>query len=366
MSPLPFAVPQSAVPQQHPQPNVPPAPSASPAAAPGDATTPYHDMMVRLLGPVVVRAFRDDDVTEVYVNPADWVVRLDTRSRGRVDTGHRLDPKRVEMFLNCVAARAGTTLDAEQPRLQAELPSETFRGSRVQGFIPPLAAGPCFTIRKPPSVVYSLDDFIRQGVLTPAHRDVLGEAVVGRENVLVVGGTNSGKSTFCNGLIKEITDRCPTERLVLLEDTVELQCAAPDHLALRTAPGISLAQLVKSTMRASPNRIVVGEVRDEAALDLLDAWATGHPGGCATLHASSAEGALLRLDRLARRANVPSQVDLIAEAVDLVVVMTGGNSPTRRRRVIDLVRVAGLASDGRFLLHRCTETGTWTPIGPTA
>lgn len=317
----------------------------------------YAEMMARYLGPIVTRAFADDDVTEVYVNPQDGCVRIDTRSRGKVDTGHRLDASRVEMFLNAVATHLGTTLGTEHPRLEAEMPVASFGGSRLQGFISPLAQGPCFTIRKPPAVVYSLDDFVVQGVLAPSHRDVLREAVRAHENVLVVGGTGCGKTTFCNGIIREMTSLCPAERIVILEDTVELQCSAPDHLALRTAPGTSLAQLVKSTLRTSPDRIVVGEVRDEAALDLLDAWATGHPGGCATLHASSAAGALLRLDRLAQRANVPSQIPLIAEAIHLVAVLEGGNAG---RRVADLVRVAGLAPDGRFILHRCTETETWT------
>ena len=340
---------------------IPPArPTARSVPEPIIATGPdYAEMMARYLGPIVTRAFGDRDVTEVYVNPQDGHVRIDTRSRGKIDTGHRLEAARVEMFLNAVAAHLGTTLGAERPRLEAELPLAEFGGSRLQGFIPPLAQGPCFTIRKPPTAVYSLDEFVAQGVLESAYRVVLGEAVLAHENILIVGSTNSGKTTFANGVIREMTNWFPGERIVILEDTVELQCAAPDHLALRTAPGTSLAQLVKSTLRTSPNRIVVGEVRDEAALDLLDAWATGHPGGCATLHASSAAGALLRLDRLAQRANVPSQLHLIAEAIHLVAVLQGGNAG---RRVADLVRVTGLTPDGRFILHRCTETGTWTAL----
>jgi type IV secretion system protein VirB11 len=167
-------------------------------------------------------------------------------------------------------------------------------------------------------------------------------------NVLIAGGTNSGKTTLANALLKEITDRFPHERIVLLEDTVELQCVARDHLALRTTAGVTLAQLVKSALRTSPNRIVVGEVRGHEALDLLDVWATGHPGGVATVHASSAEGALARLDRLAQRANVPPQRHLVAEAIHLVAVIEGGNGG---RRVTDLVRVNGLDAHGRYVLE---------------
>jgi type IV secretion system protein VirB11 len=169
------------------------------------------------------------------------------------------------------------------------------------------------------------------------------------QNILIVGGTNTGKTTLANALLKEVTDLFPTERIVILEDTVELQCLAPDHLALRTTPTVTLAQLVKSALRTSPTRIVVGEVRGSEALDLLDAWATGHPGGVATVHASSAEGALLRLDRLAQRANVPPQRHLVAEAIHLIAVVEGSNAG---RRVTDLVRVGGLGRDGCYVLQR--------------
>lgn len=296
--------------------------------------------------------FADDDVTEIYVNPQDGTVRFDTRSRGKIDTGERLDAARVEMFLNAVAMYAKATLSAEHPSLQAELPFGVFRGSRLQGFVPPLTQGPTFTIRKPPATVYTLDHYVQRGALGAGHRAVLRDAIDAHWNILVIGATASGKTTFGNALLRDVTERFPMERIVILEDTIELQCTAPDHVGLRTTPEHSLAQLVKMTLRTSPDRIVVGEVRDAAALDLLDAWATGHPGGIATLHASSPEGALLRLDRLAQRANVPSQIALIAEAVQLIVAMAGG---VDGKRVTQVVRVTGLDRRGQFVLERCPE-----------
>ncbi len=319
----------------------------------------YGEMMARYLGPVVLDAFADDDVTEIYLNPQDGAVRFDTRSRGRVESGARLDGPRVEMFLNAVAASLGLTLGADQPRLEAELPALGFRGSRLQGFVPPVTPAPAFTIRKPPAVVYSLDDYVAAGALSRAQRVEFGRAVREHQNILIAGGTNTGKTTLANALLKEITDLFPTERLVILEDTVELQCLAPDHLALRTSPHVTLAQLVKSALRTSPTRIVVGEVRGSEALDLLDAWATGHPGGVATVHASSPEGALLRLDRLAQRANVPPQRHLVAEAIHWITVLEGSHAG---RRVTDLVRVEGLNRDGHFVLHRPSTTEA-TPSG---
>jgi len=313
----------------------------------------YGEMMVRYLGPVIVQAFADDDVTEIYVNPQDGVVRFDTRSRGRIESDVAVAPTRVEMFLNAVATSLGVTLGADHPGLEAELPAVGFRGSRLQGFVPPVTRAPAFTIRKPPAVVYSLDDYVAAGVISRAQRLGFQLAVREHQNILIAGGTNTGKTTLANALLKEITDLFPTERLVILEDTVELQCVAPDHLALRTSPTVTLAQLVKSALRTSPTRIVVGEVRGSEALDLLDAWATGHPGGVATVHASSPEGALLRLDRLAQRANVPPQRHLVAEAIHWIAVLEGSHA---RRRLTDFVRVEGLDRDGHFLLHRPAPT----------
>jgi type IV secretion system protein TrbB len=313
-------------------------------------------MMARFLGEGVMAAFADDDVTEIYVNPQDGRLRFDTRSRGRVDGGFGLAPLRLEMFLNAAAARLNTTLGILSPRIEAELPVRRFRGSRLQGFVPPATALPACTIRKPPAVVYTLDEYVTAGILAPAYRVALGEAVAGHHNILIAGGTNSGKTTFANAILREITDQFPQERIVVLEDTVELRCSSRDHLALRTGPGLTLADLVRSTLRTSPNRIVVGEVRGAEALDLLDVWATGHPGGCGTCHATTADGALLRLDRLAQRNNVPPQTALIAEAIHLVAVIAGGN---HGRRVVDVARVQGLDTVGRIVLHHLTTDGSW-------
>jgi len=313
----------------------------------------YGEMMARYLGPVILRAFAEDDVTEIYVNPQDGLVRFDTRSRGRIESGVSVTPTRVEMFLNAVATSLGLTLGSDHPGLEAELPAVGFRGSRLQGFVPPITPAPAFTIRKPPAVVYSLDDYAAAGVISRAQRAAFRRAVREHQNILIAGGTNTGKTTLANAVLKEITDLFPTERLVILEDTVELQCVALDHLALRTSPTVTLAQLVKSALRSSPTRIVVGEVRGSEALDLLDAWATGHPGGVATVHASSPEGALMRLDRLAQRANVPPQRQLVAEAVHLIAVLEGSHA---RRRLTDLVRVEGLDREGHFVLQRLNTT----------
>ena len=316
----------------------------------------FAEMMARYLGAPAVAWLADDDVTEIYANPQDAQVRLDTRSRGKVATGQAIPRERLEMFLNAVASAQGTLLAPTAPAIQAELPERIFHGARLQGFVPPATPGPAMVIRKRPTCAYPLDSYVDRGLLPLAWRDVLRGAVAAHETIVVAGGTGTGKSTMLGALLLEIARHCPGERVVVLEDTVELECPVPDHLALRTTPELSLAALVKATLRTSPTRIVIGEVRDAAALDFLDAAVTGHPGSLCTVHASTAVGALRRLDRLAQRANVPPQAQLVADAIDLVVVLAGTH---RTRRVTSLARVSGLDSDGRYLLHHCTETGTW-------
>jgi type IV secretion system protein VirB11 len=211
--------------------------------------------------------------------------------------------------------------------------------------VPPLVAAPAFNLRKPPSVIYTLDQYVEAGTLTAGWRRVLAGAVRYRRNVLVAGGTASGKTTLVNALLHEITGACPRDRIVVLEDTVELQCSAPDCLALRTSESVRLRDLVMASLRTSPDRIVVGEVRDEAALDLLDAWETGHPGGVATLHANDPLSALHRLDRLAQRANAGPQGHLVGDAIHLVVMIAGGSAG---RKVTEIARVDAAA--GRVFL----------------
>jgi len=330
----------------------------SPQYTPSEASSDllYRDMMTRFLGPIIMHAFDNPDVTEVYTNPQDQRIWTIQRAGQRVDTGERIDAPSVVAFLNTVATTLNTTIGPETPSLQAELPLDRFRRARLQGLIPPVSPGPCFVIRKHAPSVIPLGAYVEDGALTIEGAQLLRHAVAEHWNILVVGGTRSGKTTLAGAIVQEITRQFPHERVVILEDTAELRCAAEDHLALRTIEGGSLADLVKLTLRVSPDRIVVGEVRDHAALYMLDAWQTGHPGSVATLHATSPEGALLRLDLLCQRANVPSQIALIAEAVQLIVQMElrtrgGGTRPSVTR----LVRVAGLDPHGRFILH-CLDT----------
>jgi type IV secretion system protein VirB11 len=303
-------------------------------------------MLRSAMGPAIAAALGDPLVIEVMVNP-DGVLRLDRLGEGRIETGERIAPAQVERIVRLVASHVRAEVHATAPIVSAELPphGDGLAGERFEGLLPPVAAGPCFAIRKPATRVYTLADYVRDGVMSAQAAQTLALAAVERRNILLAGGTSSGKTTLANALLAEIARL--DERVVLIEDTRELQSAAPDTLALRTRPGVvSMADLVRSTLRLRPDRIVVGEVRGPEALDMLKAWNTGHPGGIATVHAKSARSALYRLEQLIQEAVVAVPRRLIAEAIDVVAFISGRGAS---RRLEKLVGVAGLDGAGDYL-----------------
>ena len=296
-------------------------------------------MLRTAMGPEIAAALADPAVIEVMVNP-DGRLRLDKLGEGRVATGTRLSGAAVERIVRLVASHVRLEAHAGNPLVSAELP-ET--GERFQGVLPPVATAPCFAIRKPAARIYRLSDYVADKIMAPLQAEALKRAVVECSNVLVAGGTSSGKTTLANALLAEIAD----ERVILIEDTRELQCAAQDCVALRTKPGVSLADLVRVTLRLRPDRIVVGEVRGGEALELLKAWNTGHPGGISTVHANSARAALYRLEQLIQESVVTVPRRLIAEAIDCVVFIRGRGS---ERLVDTIAEVTGLGADGDYAL----------------
>jgi type IV secretion system protein VirB11 len=173
----------------------------------------------------------------------------------------------------------------------------------------------------------------------------LQSAIAAHRNILVVGGTGTGKTTFCNALIAQMVAVAPGERLVILEDTREIRCTAENSVQYHTTPSVTMTQLLRTTLRMRPDRILVGEVRGPEALDLLMAWNTGHEGGAATLHANNARAGLVRLQMLvSMHRDAPSHIEgLIAEAVDVVVHIT--RTPTGRR-VEDVLEVLDFGPNG--------------------
>lgn len=272
--------------------------------------------LARALGPTIADALAAPDVIEALVN-ADGRVWLDRVGAGLVLTEHRIAAHDRETAIRLLAHEAGETVGEDRPALATILPDSA---ARVQALLPPLVAAPILSIRKRPSVIYSLADYVRDGIATPDQAALLSTAVTERKNIVVAGGTGSGKTTLLNALLAE--PAFAAARVVILEDTAELQIASANAVQLltkRTDPPVTMRDLVQVTLRLRPDRIVVGEVRDSSALEVLKAWNTGHPGGLLTLHANSAADALARLEDLCMEAVSVPPKRLIASAVDSVV-----------------------------------------------
>ncbi|MFG1266340.1 P-type conjugative transfer ATPase TrbB [Xanthobacter sp. DSM 14520] len=310
-------------------------------------------MLCTALGREISRLLEDPAVVEVMLNPDGrlWVDRL---SEGLANTGERLAAGDGERIIRLVAHHIGAEVHAGAPRLSAELPGT---GERFEGLLPPVVAAPTFAIRKPAVAVFTLDDYVAAGIMSVPQAETLRRGVASRANILVAGGTSTGKTTLTNALLAEVAKT--SERVILIEDTRELQCAAPNLVALRTKDGVaSLSDLVRSSLRLRPDRIPIGEVRGAEALDLLKAWGTGHPGGIGTIHAGSAMGTLRRLEQLIQEAVVTVPRALVAETIDLIAVLSGRGTA---RRLTELARVEGLGPDGDYRISPAvppTEEGT--------
>ena len=291
-------------------------------------------MLRTALGQSIAAWLDDPAVIEVMLNP-DGRLWLDRLGEGVSDTGETLSAADGERIVRLVAHHVGVEVHARSPRVSAELPEG---GERFEGLLPPVVAAPAFAIRKPAVAVFTLDDYARAGIMSAADAEVLREGVATRANILVAGGTGSGKTTLVNALLAEIAKTA--DRIVLIEDTRELQCAAPNLVAMRTKDGVvSLSDLVRSSLRLRPDRIPIGEVRGAEALDLLKAWGTGHPGGIGTIHAGTALGAVRRMEQLIQEAVVTVPRALLAETIDLIAVLVRDG---HGRRLAELARVEGL------------------------
>jgi P-type conjugative transfer ATPase TrbB len=299
-------------------------------------------MLRTALGPAITGWLEDPTIVEVMLNP-DGRLWIDRLAGGLADTGERLSAADGERIVRLVAHHVGAEVHPASPRVSAELPGT---GERFEGLIPPVVAAPAFAIRKPAVAIFTLRDYASTGIMTSEQAEILRFAVMERRNVLVAGGTSTGKTTLVNALLAEVANT--TDRVVLIEDTRELQCKAPNLVALRTKDGVaSLSDLVRSSLRLRPDRIPIGEVRGSEALDLLKAWGTGHPGGIGTIHAGSAMGALRRLEQLIQEAVVTVPRALIAETIDLIAVLAGRGG---ERRLVELAAVEGFGAGGDYVL----------------
>lgn len=294
-----------------------------------------HPRLVRklqeALGDHLCVALDDATVVEIMLNP-DGKLFIERLGHGVAPAGE-MSAAAAEMVIGTVAHSLQSEVDVEQPIISGELP---IGGHRFEGLLPPVVAKPAFTIRRRASRLIPLDEYVRSAVMTDRQASTIRSAISSKLNIIISGGTGSGKTTLANAVIEEIVKSAPEDRLVILEDTAEIQCAADNAVLLHTSDTVDMARLLKSTMRLRPDRIVVGEVRDGAALTLLKAWNTGHPGGVATIHSNTAISALRRLEQLTAEASQQPMQEVIGEAVDLIISI---ERTPRGRRVRDVIQV---------------------------
>jgi type IV secretion system protein TrbB len=273
----------------------------------------------------------DKETVEVLLNSDSrlWHERL---GESMQEMG-KMDPGQAEAFLRCLAAILKTTITRESPILDGELPD----GSRVSGQIAPVVSASAFAIRKRASAIFSLSQYVADGVVTEREKEILCEAVRGHRNILVSGPVGSGKTTLLNALVREID---PTERIIIIEDTTELQCACINSQHYRASFEVGMTRLLRTSLRMRPDRVLVGEVRGEEALDLLMAWNLGHPGGMATVHANDARSSLTRLETLvSMHPRTPRDIPKLIGEVQPVLVHI---SRTKKGRVLrEILEVQG-------------------------
>lgn len=310
----------------------------------GQNQTRLIQLLKNQFGPAIWALLTQDDVEEVMANP-DGRIWTERFGLGLQLTDYTMTPEARESVIRIVASSNDDVCDSANPSVGAVLPGIK---ARFHGLVPPVSPAPAFSIRRRATRIYTLDDYCDDGIMTLQQAEVLRKAATDRENILIIGGTGSGKTTLGNALLQVISQT--GDRILTIEDTAELQCAAPNHLAIYVRPEIDYTwqQAVKDSLRLRPDRIIVGEVRDGSALDLLKAWNTGHSGGIATIHANSARRGLTRLESLIREVSRSVPRDLIGSAIDLLVHI----KRTREGRTIDEIqRVTGFV-DGNYRFNK--------------
>lgn len=289
------------------------------------------------MGPIIIGALEDRKVVEIMANPDGqlWIEKLGEEMK----VAGKIPSEQTAMIISLVASALDTTVTKESPIVEGELPKAApLSGSRFEGLFPPVVQAASFTIRKKASQVFTLEEYVQSGIMTPVVMNSIKASVSLKKNIVVVGGTGSGKTTLVNGIIKSISELSPSDRLIIIEDTAELQSHSRNTLFLRSTHHTSIQTLVRATMRLRPDRILVGEVRGGEALDLLKSWNTGHPGGVATVHANSAAEGLLRIEQLISEASTSPMSHLIGSAVDFLIFIRRTKTG---RTVSEVATVAG-------------------------
>lgn len=299
-----------------------------------------------VIGGEIAALLARSDCTDVLLNEGGDVW-LDSHSTGCVDTGIRVGPSEAMSILGLLAHCSGVVVNATHPLLDATIPGS---GERVAGTVPPVTSAATAAIRKPPKSVYKLEDFPisdedfdHDDDDTSCPYEIVRNAVRRRDNLLIIGGTGSGKTSFLSALMtqQEFAD----DRNLVIEDSPEAFISAPNHIRFRTCEGVSQLDLVNHCLRYRGDRIIIGEVRSgDVALAALNALGSGNPGSGLTFHADSIEHAFRRYGLLCQQACGDRQTEAIADAFHLAVFVRR-NRRTRQREIRGLARTAGVSGD---------------------
>ena len=310
--------------------------------SPPSPTTTKDRLLNKLrteLGPVIMEALHTPNVTEVMLNP-DGQVWIEQAGE-LLPTGSGIDTLRARMILNTIATTVDKVINAENPILECELDLDADApSSRVLGVIDPVVASPTLVIRKHNPIIITLKEWIDTGCITHDEARLIARSVHEHKNIVICGGTGSGKTTLANTILQLMGEDEPNQRVIIIEDTRELQHPVKNTVAMRTKVDvnveITIDTLLRTALRARPDRIIIGEVRGKEAWGLLKAWITGHPGGVCTIHATSASQARLRLSHMCSEANVPEPIvrDTVKEAVDVAIHIERGDGGKRRIKEI--------------------------------
>lgn len=286
------------------------------------------------LGKDAEKLLFDEDTIEIMLNE-DGSLWYESSRLGMQNTGVHVDRNNAHNLINVLASINEIYVNHNNPTLECEL---KFARARLQAWIPPVVENPCFVIRKHLLRSVSIEELQAYGMLDDFKLSVILEAYRNKKNILIAGGTGSGKTTLISAILQHVANKNSKERFLVIQDTPEIYSKAPNSLHLNTSYGASLSDLSRSALRARPDRIIVGELRGKEAHDLLKLWNTGHPGGLSTIHSNSSEATLTRLEQLVQEANIIPQKSIIAETIDLIVYLKKTNG---KRMITEMIQVEG-------------------------
>ena len=300
--------------------------------------------ILQKLGTDISNKLEDKNITEIMLNP-DGKVWIEEFGKEAYESDMKISIDNAISLMKLLASYNNTFFDSKHPIINVILPTGDRFSGLGYGIVENSAS---FSIRKKPNKIYTLEDYLQQEVITKKQKEYLEEAIKNKENIIIVGGTSSGKTTFVNALLNVL--RNLADRVLILEDTPELQCSAKNKVIMRTTEEIKMIDLVRTTMRYNPDRIIVGELRDGFTTnELLKVWNSGHGGGFATIHANNCLAGIQKLKQYLSEVVSSDQSEIILESIDVLVSLVK-DPETNRRKVKEIKKIEKLDENKQFIL----------------